>query len=114
MGDSSFGSVDFWCQEAAELLEQGWPARPTLARRRAPWGSRTVTQVLGSDLQPVTLNLELDLGDVATLRGLAGTLGTLSLASGAAVYTNVMLDELTDVKYDRTNDVAFVAAVFTR
>jgi hypothetical protein len=113
MGDCSFGGVSFWAHEAGELLRQGWPKRPTLARRRAPWGSRTVTQVLGYDVQPVTFTLELAKSDEPTLRGLVATLGTLALVGGIS-YTNVMLDELGDVKIDDTNAVAFVQATFSR
>lgn len=114
-GDGTFGGQTFFVLQEGDLARADTPRRSVTAERLAVGGGRRVRQVLGFESSELALNLEFDAAaDLATFRGLVGTIGTLTTDGGAGTttYTSYYLDRIENVTVDDTSDKAFCTATW--
>lgn len=109
--DCTFGGVAFVCRETGDFARAGFGTERQLAIRHVPWGGRTIVQDLGAQATTVTLTLEVAQATYPALQAKVGQIGTLALV-GAPAQSGVLLQSLSNVTIDDTNDLVFVSAQF--
>lgn len=110
-GDSTFSGVSFLVEESGPLARAAFGRRSARSIRKAPYGTRTIMQVLGNEPAELTLTLTLLAAQYSALLGKVGTTGTLTIA-GDTARTGVYLDRLEDVTADDANGLTFCRATF--
>ncbi len=111
--DCSWSSVEIDVYESGPLARLEWPRQTVSAERRSVSGGRLVRQILAVEYAPLTVSIELDKADYATLLGKVGTVATLAIV-GAASIPDVLLDSVSAPTIDDTNALAFCQVTFKR
>lgn len=109
--NASFGAADFdvlWGNPFTVPLP---PRRHVLNIRHVPWGSRTIIQDLGTEPVEQTYRIQLTRAEYAALAALIGTTATLDV-DGDEARSGVLLQSLSDIERDDTNDLVTLTASF--